>query len=250
MALTPSPDLSAAAWIARSDQPWDELVTFGPRGFPAYARLRFLPDPTHPGQSENDVHPAEDAPPESEQLRGALDTLARHTDTPDRCYFCLWDGWGDLEGGEGARPVNPLTGAVSALARRLRRATGRRRALPAVYSDPAAGLRRGPPIAPAFPRSVLDGPKVVVPNRAFYLFQGRLTDFGDWGAAEMWPGRPRSLAEPAFVWPADHAWCVARDVDPHWAGIGADQSAIDELVADPRLDLVRADPRERPPTYY
>jgi hypothetical protein len=44
----------------------------------------------------------------------------------------------------------------------------------------------------------------------------------------------------AFIWPADHAWCVANDVDPHWAGIGADVSAVSELLADPRLDVVAA----------
>jgi hypothetical protein len=38
-----------------SDRPWQQLVGFGPAGFPAYARLRFLPDPTYEGQSENDV---------------------------------------------------------------------------------------------------------------------------------------------------------------------------------------------------
>jgi len=57
------------------------------------------------------------------------------------------------------------------------------------------------------------------------------------------------MPNPAFIWPADRSWCVADDVDPHWAGIGADRSAIDQLLADPRLDIVRADPREDPPHY-
>jgi hypothetical protein len=97
---------------------------------------------------------------------------------------------------------------------------------------------------------VLDGPKVVVPNRAYYLFRRKLTDFGDWGAAERRPGQPRlHMPDPPFIWPADRTWCVANDVDPHWAGIGADRSAIDQLVADPRLDVVRADPHENPPHY-
>jgi hypothetical protein len=38
-------------------------------------------------------------------------------------------------------------------------------------------------------------------------------------------------------------------VDPHWAGIGADTATIDQLVADPRLDVVLADPREAQPEY-
>ncbi|HEY9473477.1 MAG TPA: hypothetical protein VIS06_06435 [Mycobacteriales bacterium] len=90
---------------------------------------------------------------------------------------------------------------------------------------------------------MLHGPKVVVPNRAYFLFRGKVSDFGDWGAAEMWPGQPRlHMPDPAFIWPA--AWCVAKDVDPHWAGIGADVAAIDQLLADARLDMVPADPRE------
>ena len=47
---------------------------------------------------ENDVDVV--APDETAQLRVALETLTRHTRTPDDCYFCLWDGWGDIEGGD------------------------------------------------------------------------------------------------------------------------------------------------------
>lgn len=223
MALIPCPDLSAAGWITGSDQPWEQLVGFGPGGFPAYARLRFLPDPAYEGQSENDVD-VDDAQDETAQLRVALETLARHTRTSDDCYFCLWDCWGaDIEGGDGARTLDYRTGTVS----------------------------RGPLIAPAFPPSVLHGPKVLVPNRAYFLFRGSISDFGDWGAADTWPGQPRlRMPDPAFIWPADHAWCVANDVDPHWAGIGADVAAIDELLADPRLDVVPADPHQDQPSYW
>ena len=51
------------------------------------------------------------------------------------------------------------------------------------------------------------------------------------------------------VWPADRAWCVARDVDPHWAGIGGASSLITRLVTDARLDVVPADPSEDQPSY-
>jgi hypothetical protein len=223
VALTPCPDLSAASWIMASELPWHQLVGFGPAGFPAYARLRFLPDPAYEGQSENSVVDDDDAPTETAQLRAVLESLTGYTRTPDDCYFCLWDGWGsDIWGGDGVRIVDPQAGVV----------------------------RRGPQIAPAFPSSVLHGPKVVVPNRAYFLFRGSVSDFGDWGAADEWPGQPRlHMPDPAFIWPADHAWCVANDVDPHWAGIGADVSATDRLLADPRLDVVAADPREDQPAY-
>jgi hypothetical protein len=95
----------------------------------------------------------------------------------------------------------------------------------------------------------LDGPKVVVANRKYLLFQGPLSGAGDWGAADLWPGYARGYLPAAFVWPADHAWCVAHDIDPHWAGIGADAEVVDRLVAEPRLDVVRADPSDRQPSF-
>jgi hypothetical protein len=224
MVLTPCSDLSAAAWIIDCDRSWQQLVHFGPPGFPGYVRLRFIPDPAYEGQSESDADIDESALSETEQLRAVLAALTRHTSTPDDCYFCLWDGWGsDIEGGDGARILDNRTGIV----------------------------QRGPWIAPAFPRAVLRGPKVVIPNRAYFLFHGSVSDFGEWGAAEEWPGQPRlDMPHPAFVWPADHAWCVARDVDPHWAGVGAAVAAVEELLDDPDLDVVAADPREDQPCYY
>lgn len=212
VALIPCTDLSASAWIADSNQPWDKLVGFGPTGLPAYARLRFIPDPEHPGQSENAVELGPEHPSEAELLRSVHHTLARYTRTPDDCYFCLWDGW-----------------------------------YPDLYGTGTAGAGHQ---GPAFSRSLLDVPKVVVPNRAFYLFRGPLSDFGDWSEAEDFPGHtPLHMPNPAFVWPADHAWCVTNDVDPHWADIGAQASAIDQLIADARLDVVHADPDEQPPYY-
>lgn len=219
MALLPCADLSAATWITASDQPWDELVGFGPAGFPAYARLRFIPDPAHEGQNENDFEMDDaDSPSETARLRTVLETLTRHTRTPDDLYFCLWDGWSSDIWSD--------------------------------HDDDHDAPQRRPRMAPAFPASVLDGPRVVVPARAYFLFRGAVSDFGDWGAADMWPGQPRvGMPDPAFIWPADQAWCIANDVDPHWAGIGADVSAIAELLADSRIDVVTADPRKEQPWY-
>ena len=107
-----------------------------------------------------------------------------------------------------------------------------------------------PGLDPSRAHSKSQLPQVVVPNRAYFLFRGPLPDAYDWGEAELLAGQTRLHAlEPAFVWPADHAWCVALDVDPHWAGIGADTHVIDQLVRDTRFDTVRADPTEKQPSY-
>ncbi len=193
MPLTPSTDLSAAAWLTTSQLPWHQLVTFGPEGFASHARLRFVPDPAVPGQAEsdNDVGDLD----ELAVLRAALDVLGEFTSTPENVYFCMWDGWGT-------------------------------------------------------PTALRSLPMVTVPHRAYFLFRGALEDFADWGSARMEGVPPTAdVPPPAFAWPADHAWCIGFDVDPHYAGIGATVEAIAALVAHPELDVVLADSSEPQPHY-
>jgi hypothetical protein len=38
------------------------------------------------------------------------------------------------------------------------------------------------------------------------------------------------------MWPADHAWFVAKDVDPDWIGVGGTQALIDEILTAPGID--------------
>ncbi|MDG4788800.1 hypothetical protein O7626_23220 [Micromonospora sp. WMMD1102] len=77
MTLNLCPDVSAADWLTQGHLPWQQLVLFGPAGFDTYARLRLLPDPIRPGQSENDVE-ADDW-----RTRTATQTL-RNTGRPHR----------------------------------------------------------------------------------------------------------------------------------------------------------------------
>ena len=55
MPLAVCSDLSPADWIVASDVPWNRLVTIGPSGFAAYARVRFIPDPVREGQRESEA---------------------------------------------------------------------------------------------------------------------------------------------------------------------------------------------------
>ena len=78
VALTPCDDASPFRWIAQDGSPWSRLVSFGPSGFAAYARMRFVPDPAYEGQQEADADAVND---EAEQLRMVFDVLAEHTRT-------------------------------------------------------------------------------------------------------------------------------------------------------------------------
>jgi hypothetical protein len=169
VALTPCSDVSATDWITASARPWQQLAEFGPPGFPAYARLRFLPDPSYEGQSENDVDVDENAPSETAQLRAVLEVLTRHTRTPGDCYFCLWDGWGRPLHDDGAvRTLDPPTDALG-------------------WRPARIGAEPG--IDPSFSPSALHEPMVIVPNRAYFLFRGTMS-------RARRPGPGRGVAGP------------------------------------------------------
>lgn len=198
MSLRGCTDISAAGWLVGQDLPWYQLTASGPIGFAAYARLRFIPDPTYEGQKENDSSsPADALTPEddgylteSDQFKIVAEILAPYTSTPDDCFFCLWVGWGRDAVGNGL-------------------------------------------------------PLVKIPNRDYWLFRGALSDLGDWG-----DGVKDRAPDPAFMWPADHSWCVTRDVDPHFAVIAGSAEAIELIISDPRIDAVVDDPDDPPPRYY
>lgn len=82
-----------ADWI--SDLTFREATSFGPSGFAAYARLRYIPDPVRPGQSENEVEVPEDHLSDLDQARLAFAHLAQHTETAEHCYVGIWDGYHD-----------------------------------------------------------------------------------------------------------------------------------------------------------
>lgn len=213
MALSPLSDVSPADWFVSSDADWWNKVCLGPPGFDAYVRVF--------DDVSDDAH--EDA---AEQVGFAIRSiLAAHTSTAEACYFALWDGWGSLEGGP---QDTGLRWAVPRGFPQAYRDKARRRTLKAKRVN----------YAPAFPVDFLRGPKVRVPNRDFYLFEGPLTADFDWGAADFEPGFPRDIPnDPALMWPYDHAWFAASDVDPDWIGIGGSWGLINELLEDPRLDV-------------
>ena len=239
MALRFCRDTQDAEWITHSPLPWHRLVTLGPGGFAAYLRLRLIPDPSYAGQSENDL--GIDVEWRVGQVPRLFEILARYTATPDDCYFCVWEGW----------PREPRSAVADPWSRAAAGALEPQGETVTAEREPG-----GAPAVPGLaPRSDPDcddatAPQMVVPHRAYWLYRGPLADRGRWNEAIGWTGS-RWHGDPpaAFAWPADRAWCVTQDVDPHWIGIGVSQAAADDLLADSELDVVAADPTEQPPSY-
>ncbi|MHA4854433.1 hypothetical protein L1080_033600 [Rhodococcus sp. MSC1_016] len=192
MSITRCADIAAARWIEQRPEDWWRLAVRGPVCFDRYARLRTIPDPSYPGQPETDVHV--DVPEDNDQIGIVLAALAPYTDTPEDCYFLVWEGW------------------------------------PSFHTE-------------------YSSPRVSIPNRGYFHFHGSLADFADWNTqVEALLGD--TAPPPAFVWPADRAWCVTFDVDPHFATIGGSAEVIAATLALTDVDVVADDPDIEPPYYH
>jgi hypothetical protein len=233
-----SSEVDKAAWWVRALHPFaHDVGSLVPDVFPSYARL-FHPVDDEGGRrtwadvaAENGriVHP-EMQFHEISRLRGAprpnavqidhrvrwgslpgreLELLAGvltpHTTTPDRCWWCVWDGYAQLHG-------SPAVGGVTS--------TGR------------AGF-----VPPTAPGEVLAGPRVSVPQRSYFLLTGTLADVGDL-FEHLWQQSPN------VWWPDDRAWFVATEIDFAWTYVGGTTAAIDAVLAEPKLETLLATPTD------
>ncbi|MBF6205714.1 MULTISPECIES: hypothetical protein [Nocardia] len=220
MPLRHEPDVSKADWFTERGDPWTQLCSMGPSGFTRYARL-FHPATPDEDPSDPDALRDRAGDLDSEVLQRLSNILAGHTETPDDCYFGLWDGFGDIYGGSSV--------VVS------------------FSMDSSTNLAAAPSVAPAFPPEVIDGPRVRIPARDYLLFRGPLREAGQWGAADLLPGWSRPINSPNLIWPADRAWFVATEIDLPWTGVAGSAALIEALRADAALDVEETQPSDSPP---
>jgi hypothetical protein len=220
-------------------------------GFGAYARL-FHPPQDHPGSVTwaevarahgRKMHPwaqwnqinSPAAPSLAEQsmidrprpnlntwaLEALCAILARHTATAHSCYFALW---------QGRTPGRTATSTVTAH-------YARDGVLPPDIKPPAP--------APRDWHLNLSGPTFLVPGHntlrgsPHYLFEGHVgaaVRIGRWVHESFFVPQP-----PDFIWPADHAWCVAAT---HFNStlIGGSCELVDELCASETIEVLPIPP--------
>lgn len=208
MSLRHEPEVSVADWIVAADAPWDVLAAHGPPGFEAYVTVRF------------DGDDADRYRPDPELVAEVTRLAAEHTTTPERAWFALWDGWGEIDGGRTYTAMDPD------------RLFGR------MFSAP-----RPVEAVPAFGPDVLAGPRVDLCGvRSYLLFVGATHDVGAWPARPPRPGWPSDLPQASFTWPADRAWCIASDVDADELTVGGSARLAEALLRNGGVEARSTDP--------
>ena len=195
-------------WLRTSMTTFSRTVaSFLPGHFEAYARVY------HPFE----FHDGTDRPGASWREQSAAAGVDMYD--PVVAGRLAWQG----VGGEQARIGELPPALIEPLVEHLRRATGTpERCFFAVWEGFAGS---------AVPFTLM--PTLELPHRGYHVFSGPVdgahTSFSvisfDHQSANLW-------------WPADHAWCVATEVDFAWTYIGGTRSCIAALLADPRLEAV------------
>ena len=160
--------------------------------------------------------PEEDSIPEP--LRAPLvDTLRRFTARDDRCWCCIWAGYGLWFGGVALT----LLAEDSPAAMRQDRREAERRA------------EREQAILGAIPKASIMGG-----IRECFVFTGSIDaipglEIGGWSRTPNW------------WWPDDRAWIVVSELDAPSTYVGGSAELVQAIFDEPRLEAVPSDPTHR-----
>ncbi len=214
MTLRPLADLSSADWLLSDPGKPTDLITRGPAGFESYARI--LHTPLH-----HEDHDRREGCLDEDQLVVLKQVLAPRTAPAQDCINALWDGYGAIDGGEAAGFLTAFTGSYA-------------------YGRIFRQAKKQPPPPAAFPVEVMVGPRLHLPDRDYLLFAGPLAEAGRWGAMPYAVDIPRDINSPNLLWPEDHTWFVATEIDQDWTGVAGSAELIAAVLADPRLEAVKS----------
>jgi hypothetical protein len=214
-------DLTAAGWIKSRLHPFARDVgSVIPEGFDDYARVfhpAYRDGPDHP-VTWRDIAIANGRTVHAEMQFGNIaGTWSRRSPQPD-----LWS----VDPRVGEAPIELIRALVSVL--RPRTATPEQCwfAVWEGYGDVLA------------PSGI---PGLELPRRRYYLATGRVEDAtrGFSGLDLSWGYRP-----PNLWWPADRSWFVSTEIDFSWTYVGGAPQAIDDVLAHPALEALRARPSD------
>lgn len=175
--------------------------------------------------------------------------LAERTTTPDDGFAAVWEGWGRLVGGMGFGPSRVLF-TLSATEETPQSAVEAQHAefLERSAQDQLNNAFRKPSWQPGILSDEISrGPRLTLPERAFVLFRGGVSELADpeWVQRAPWrdeeleaAGFGPSAESPGLVWPADRSWVLVSEVDFDSTIVGGSHALVQALCADPRIEAL------------
>ena len=139
-----------------------------------------------------------------------VEVLSNYTSTAESCWFCLWDGFGNLSPGGSARLVS-----ISEFGREPKASSN-------TVEQP----------------DYVESPRVETSHREYILFSGELDAAS--GFLEFPMGQ-----SPNIWWPDDRAWCVATEIDLQSTYVGGPVACIRAILDNPKLEAFPANPEDR-----
>ncbi|WP_062522307.1 hypothetical protein, partial [Demequina silvatica] len=163
------------------------------------------------------------------RLWAALVPHLSRADAPD-VILGFWTGFGTFE--RGRRHVVIAVEGDDA-------AAGSAPDLPVVTEDALEACAAG---------ELLELPGQEGTGRQYLMLRGELARLGDpdWGfdAGIGWWG-PFREPMPQLVWPADHAWVVASEIDWDSTIVAGSRALVDAVIADPAFEAFEVGPDDR-----
>jgi len=208
--------LAQSARLLGREDPWGYEAVTSPSGW-TY-------EPPGPGDLTN--------------LPAVVRVLADHT-TTSASVAAIWEGWGGLVSSQGrsmmafATSGGRIGGAFARVAWTARAGYQRVRSHFAYREAPGTGV---------LPAGVATGPKLEMPGRAYFLARLDLADLcaDDWAERVIWTDPP-FVRTPSLLWPDDHAWCLATEIDFDTTLIGGTRDLAAALLAAPGLEALEID---------
>jgi hypothetical protein len=154
--------------------------------------------------------------------------LAAHTRTPDDAIAGVWEGWGGMLGFMGTGPSSTsLAFSPDEIHQQMLA-----QSLHNPFETPFQRTTWQPGI---LSDEISKGPRLELPDRAHVLFQTPLSTFADptWQATAPWGDEALSL-----LWPADHAWVMATEIDYDSTIIAGSNELIRAICTDSAIEAL------------
>lgn len=164
------------------------------------------------------------------QLAALTEHLTAATTTPLDAVAAIWDGWGDLNGSS-KLAVGWQGGSPNAAER-------------AELREYAARMAAEHQVQQEALRAALAGPRLHLPGRDYILLGVTLPALADpsW-MEDTRVGTYRTVGHtPQLLWPGDHTWVVATEIDTDSTIVAGSRQLIASVVADGRFEAFEVRP--------